>query len=74
MSAIATGDGTDVPVLAGQLTIPPMITTSRNTSETTPIRAARPPCRATGLRTATEPVVMTRRSYQRFTGNTVISP
>ena len=59
MSAIATGDGADVAERVGELTIPPTITTIRNTSETVPMNAARNPCRATGTRAATEPVVMT---------------
>jgi hypothetical protein len=58
MSAIATGDGAYVAERVGQLTMPPTITTIRNTSEAVPISAARIPCRATGTLAAIEPVVM----------------
>src|SRR5215211_341360 len=71
MSASATGDGAKEAERVGQLTIPPTITTIRNTSETVPMSAARNPCRATGTRAATEPAVMIRRLYHHFNGNTV---
>src|SRR5215216_720554 len=60
MSASATGDGAKEAERVGQLTIPPTITTIRNTSERVPMKAARSPCRASGTRAATEPAVMTR--------------
>src|SRR5262245_61719049 len=71
MSAIATADGTKEAERVGQLTIPPTITTIRNTSESVPMKAARSPCRASGTRAATEPAVMIRRLYHHFNGNTV---
>src|SRR6266540_7376335 len=71
MSASATGDGAKEAERVGQLTIPPTITTIRNTSETVPMNPARNPCRATGTRAATEPAVMIRRLYHHFNGNTV---
>src|ERR671923_446025 len=58
MSAIATGDGAYVAERVGQLTMPPTITTIRNTSDVVPISAARIPCRAGGTLAAIEPVVM----------------
>src|SRR6266511_3457462 len=71
MSASATGDGAKEAERVGQLTIPPTITTIKNTSETVPMNPARNPCRATGTCAATEPAVMTRRLYHHFNGNTV---
>jgi hypothetical protein len=56
MSAIAAGEGAYVAERVGQLTMPPIITTMRNSREAAPMTATRVPCRATGTRAAIEPV------------------
>src|SRR5438552_19196067 len=71
MSATAAAEGSTVPVVAGQLTIPPTITTISSTSEAVPINAARSPCRATGTRAATEPVGITPKPYHLIRCNPV---
>src|SRR5207244_6795718 len=71
MSATATGEGATEVAVAGQLTIPPTITTISSTSEAVPINAARSPCRATGTRAATEPVGMTPALYHLIRCNPV---
>ena len=52
----------------GQLTMPPTITTMRNTSEAVPITAARIPCLASGTRAATDPVVIALDYISASTG------
>ena len=65
------GEGATEVAVAGQLTIPPTITTISSTSEAVPINAARSPCRATGTRAATKPVGMTPAPYHLIRCNPV---